>query len=245
MRSLTDPKDLELIRRMAADPEMRRLASEFISRGAQYRYAYNFSWLGLAVIQHPEDLVAMQEIIWRVRPELIIETGVAHGGSLVFYASMLELLGGKGQVIGIDVEIRPHNREKIEAHPLASRIRLVEGDSIDARTSAEVERLAAGRSPVLVVLDSNHAHAHVLEELRLYSSFVRKGSYIVVFDTVVEQMPRTLFAERPWAPGDSPMTAVHAFLRENHRFVVDDEYNEKLLITVAPEGYLLCIEDPA
>jgi cephalosporin hydroxylase len=245
MPTLTDPKDLELIRAMGADPEMRGLARDFIVRGAGYRYSYNFSWLGVTVIQHPEDLVAMQEIIWRVRPSVIIETGVAHGGSIVFYASMLQLLGGDGIAIGIDVDIRAHNREKIETHPLASRIRLVQGSSIDPATVGEVRRLAGNRTRAIVALDSNHTHAHVLEELRLYAPFVPKESYLVVFDTVVEQMPPGHFADRPWAPGNSPMTAVREFLRDNRRFVVDSEYNDKLLITVAPAGYLRCVEDPS
>ena len=245
MPTPTDPKDLELIRAMGADSALRSVARDFIVRGARYRYAYNFSWLGVPIIQHPEDLVAMQEIVWSVRPDVIIETGVAHGGSLVFYASMLQLLGGDGFVIGVDIDIRTHNREKIEAHPLASRIRLVQGSSIDPATVAEVRRLTAGRTRTIVALDSYHTHAHVLEELRLYSPFVTKGGYVIVFDTVVEDMPAGHFADRPWAPGNSPMTAVREFLRENDRFVVDDEYNDKLLISVAPEGYLRCVEDPS
>jgi cephalosporin hydroxylase len=245
MPTPTDPKDLDLIRAMGADSALRGVARDFIVRGAAYRYAYNFSWLGVPIIQHPEDLVAMQELVWRVKPDVIVETGVAHGGSLVFYASMLQLLGGDGFVVGIDIDIRAHNREKIEAHPLASRIRLVQGSSIDPATVADVARLTEGRTRALVVLDSNHTHAHVLDELRLYSPFVRKDSYLVVFDTVVEDMPAEHFTNRPWAPGNSPMTAVREFLRENRRFVVDGEYDDKLLISVAPEGYLRCVEDPS
>lgn len=245
MPTLTDPKDLQLIRAMGADTTLRGLARELIVRGAGYRYSYNFSWLGVPIIQHPEDLLAMQEILWRVRPDVVIETGVAHGGSLVFYASMLHLLGSDGFVIGVDVDIRSHNREKIEAHPLSSRIRLVQGSSTDPATVEEVARLAADRTRAIVALDSSHTHAHVLDELRLYSPFVRNGSYLVVFDTVVENMPAAHFADRPWAPGNSPMTAVREFLRENRRFMVDEEYTDKLLISVAPEGYLRCVEDPA
>jgi cephalosporin hydroxylase len=244
MPTPTDPKDPELIRTMGADTTLRDVARDFIVRGARYRYTYNFSWLGVAVIQHPEDLVAMQELIWRVRPDAIVETGVAHGGSLIFYASMLHLLGGNGIVIGIDVDIRSHNREKIEAHPLASRIRLVEGSSVEPSTVAEVRRLAGDRTRVIVALDSNHTHAHVLEELRLYSPLVRRDSYLVVFDTIVEHMPAAHYADRPWAPGNSPMTAVREFLRENQRFVVDEEYDDKLLVTASPGGYLRCIADP-
>jgi cephalosporin hydroxylase len=245
MPSPSDPKDLELISRMAADTRLRDLAREFVDRGAMFRYSYNFSWLGRPVIQHPEDLVAMQEIIWRVRPDVIIETGVAHGGSLIFYASMLQLLGNEGFVVGIDVDIRTHNRVEIERHSLAGRIRLVQGSSTDPATLQRVSELLRMSSNPLVVLDSNHTADHVLEELRLYSPFVRRGSYLVVFDTVVEYMSMSHFAERPWKPGNSPMTAVRTFLAECGRFEVDREYDEKLLITVAPGGYLRCVQDPA
>jgi len=223
--------------------ELRRLTRQWFDESCRYRYTYNFSWMGRPIIQYPQDIVAMQEIIWQIRPDLVVETGIAHGGSLVFYASMLELLGGDRRVIGIDVNIRPHNRAAIEAHPMSPRIDLVEGSSIDPGTVAEVRRLAAGRERVLVVLDSNHTHEHVLAELREYSSLVRAGSYIVVFDTVVADMPPDAFPDRPWGPGDNPKTAVHAFLRENDRFEIDRRIDGKLLITVAPDGFLRCVKD--
>lgn len=185
----------------------------------------------------------MQEIIWRVRPKVIIETGVAHGGSLIYYASLLELIGGSGVVVGIDVDIRAHNRTEIERHPMAGRIRLVEGSSVDSATVTQARALADGRGPILVVLDSNHTHAHVLQELQLYSPLVGKDSYLVVFDTMIEDMPDDLFKERPWRKGDNPKTAVWEFLKSNPRFVVDKEIESKLLITVAPDGYLKCIAD--
>jgi cephalosporin hydroxylase len=204
---------------------------------------YNFTWLGRPIIQFPQDVFAMQEIIWRVRPDLIIETGVAHGGSLVFYASMLEMIGGPGEVVGIDIEIRPANRAAIESHPMFGRIRLVEGSSVDPLTVQRVCALAAGKKRVLVVLDSNHTHDHVSAELRLYSPLVTKGSYLVVFDTIVEHMPAHAFPDRPWGRGNNPMTAVCAFLEKTDRFTVDREIEEKLLITVAPSGYLRCVRD--
>ncbi len=238
-----DPKDPELIAKMAADAELRSGARDLFLRSARYRYSYNFQWLGRPIIQYPEDLMAMQEILWRVRPELIIETGVAHGGSLVFYASMLEVMGGPGRVLGIDIEIRPHNREAIERHPLFRRIQLIEGSSVDPDVVAQARSAAAGCRSVLVVLDSNHTHEHVRRELELYSPLVTKGSYLVVFDTVVEQMPADFFPDRPWGPGDNPMTAVRAFLGSNARFVIDQEISGKLLLTVAPDGYLQCVSD--
>jgi cephalosporin hydroxylase len=238
-----DPKDPALIEKMAADTELRKCARELFLRSTRYRYSYNFQWLGRPIIQYPEDLMAMQEIIWRVRPELIIETGVAHGGSLVFYASMLELIGGTGTVLGIDIEIRPHNRAALESHPLFQRIQLIEGSSVDSDVAAQAQHAASTCRSVLVVLDSNHTHDHVLRELELYSPLVTKESYLVVFDTVVEEMPVDSFPDRPWGPGNNPMTAVRAFLEGNSRFVMDQELSNKLLLTVAPDGYLKCISN--
>jgi cephalosporin hydroxylase len=226
---------------MAADPRLRAAARDFFLRSCEHRYSYNFSWLGRPVIQYPQDLLAMQEIIWAVRPRLIVETGVAHGGSLIFYASLLELLGGEGRVLGIDVEIRPHNRQAIEAHPLFKRISLIEGSSTADAVIRQVREQC--RPPVLVVLDSNHTHAHVLRELELYSPLVTRGSYLVVFDTVVEDMPASAFPDRPWGPGNNPRTAVRAFLGTTDRFIVDQEIEDKLLVTVAPGGYLKCVKD--
>src|SRR5688572_11389381 len=228
--------------RMAADAALQKAANELFVRSCEYRYSYNFSWMGRPIIQYPQDMVAMQEIIWSVRPDLVIETGIAHGGSLVYYASLLELLGNDGIVVGIDIDIRPHNREAIEAHPMARRIRMIEGSSIDPGTVAQVAELARHRRRVLVTLDSNHTHDHVLQELLLYSPFVSVGSYLTVFDTVVEDMPKALFPDRPWGPGNNPKTAVREFLGKTDRFVVDKEVENKLLLTVAPDGYLRSVK---
>jgi cephalosporin hydroxylase len=228
--------------RMAADAALQKAANELFVRSCEYRYSYNFSWMGRPIIQYPQDMVAMQEIIWSVRPDLVIETGIAHGGSLVYYASLLELLGNDGIVVGIDIDIRPHNREAIEAHPMARRIRMIEGSSIDPGTVAQVAELVRHRTRVLVTLDSNHTHDHVLQELLLYSPFVSVGSYLTVFDTVVEDMPKALFPDRPWGPGNNPKTAVREFLGQTDRFVVDKEVENKLLLTVAPDGYLRCVK---
>jgi cephalosporin hydroxylase len=226
---------------MASDPGMQSASRDFFLRSCEHKYSYNFSWLGRPIIQYPQDLIAMQEIVWAVKPGLIVETGIAHGGSLVFYASLLELVGGEGRVLGIDVEIRPHNRLALERHPLFRRISLIEGSSTDAAVARQVREQC--RSPVLVVLDSNHTHAHVLRELELYAPLVTRGSYLVVFDTVVEDMPAGCFPDRPWGPGDNPRTAVRAFLQSTDRFEVDREIEDKLQITVAPGGYLRCIKD--
>jgi cephalosporin hydroxylase len=230
------------IGRMAADRELQRLAGELFLRSCEHRYSYHFSWMGRPIIQYPQDIIAMQEIIWSVKPDLIIETGIAHGGSLVFYASMLELLGGDGIVLGVDIDVRAHNRQGIESHPMAKRIRMIEGSSTDPAVIAMVADHARSRSRVLVTLDSNHTHEHVSLELQAYSPLVTVGSYLVVFDTVVEHMPKSMFPDRPWGPGDNPMTAVRQFLLSNDRFVIDRDIEQKLLLTVAPEGYLRCIK---
>jgi len=226
------------IKRLSANPKASKDAINFIVDTAPEKYSYNFTWMGIPIIQFPQDMVAMQEIIWQVKPDLIIETGVAHGGSLVFSASMLELLGGKRHVIGIDIDIRSHNRVEIEKHPMSKRISLVQGSSIDAGTVAQVRKLAEGYSNVLVFLDSNHTHDHVLKELECYSPFVTPGSYLVVFDTVIEDMPADFYPDRPWGKGNNPKTAVHEFLRGNKDFVIDESIPQKILITVAPDGYL-------
>jgi len=233
------------IRSLQQDKDVQALSRIWVREIARHRYAYNFSWLGRPLIQFPQDMVAIQELIWKIRPEVIIETGVAHGGSLIFSASMLELLGEDGFVIGVDIDIRAHNRAEIEKHPLSKRIKLVQGSSIDEGIAAQVRELAAGKKRVLVILDSNHTHEHVLEELRLYSPLVRAGSYLLVYDTLIEDMPADLVGDRPWGPGNNPKTAVHAFLKSSDRFEVDRDIEAKLLITVAPDGYLKCIKDPA
>jgi cephalosporin hydroxylase len=184
----------------------------------------------------------MQELIWESKPDLIIETGIARGGSLVFYASMLQLLGGQGRVIGVDIDIRPHNRVAIEGHPMAGRIEMVEGSSVAPDVVEQVTRAAAGRENVLVVLDSHHTHDHVLRELEAYSPLVKPGGYLVVFDTVIEDMPAGSFPDRPWDKGNNPGTAVRAFLTRNDRFEVDRSIDDKLLVSVAPGGYLRCVK---
>ena len=231
------------ISNMTQDQDISALTLKWICDTARYKYAYNFEWMGRPIIQFPQDIIAMQEIIWRIKPQLIIETGIAHGGSLIFYASMLELLGGEGMVLGVDIDIRQHNRVEIEKHPMFKRIKMIEGSSIGGNIVGQVYRFAKDKSPILVALDSLHTHAHVREELNAYSPLVTKDSYLVVFDTVVEDMPDNFFQDRPWGKGNNPKTAVWDFLKSNDRFEVDKEIEHKLLITVAPDGYLKCIKD--
>lgn len=228
---------------MQSDERLRLAADEFVARSCEHRYSYNFSWLGRPVIQYPQDLVALQEIIWTERPQLIVETGIAHGGSTVFYASMLELVGGAGRVVAVDIDIRPHNRAAIEQHSFSRRIQLIEGSSVDQHVVEQVRAAAHGIANVMLVLDSNHTREHVLHELELYSPLVKAGQHIVVFDTIIEQLPPEALGERPWGRGNSPHTAVQEFLRHNDRFVVDVQREAKLLISVAPGGYLRCIKD--
>ena len=231
-------RNREVVGRMAADEEMRGQTREWMAAATRYEYSYHFTWLGRPIIQFPQDIIATQEIIWRVRPDLIVETGIARGGSLIFSASMLELLGGDGLVVGVDVDIREHNRVEIERHPLAGRIEMVQGSSVDESVVRRVADYAEGRGTVLVMLDSNHTHEHVLRELELYSPLVTPGSYLIVYDTLIEQMPEDMYPERPWGRGDNPLTAVREFLSRNADFEVDREVEDKLLITVAPGGYL-------
>jgi cephalosporin hydroxylase len=236
-----------------SQPDSDRCHYDFMAESLITQYSYNFVWLGRPIIQYPQDMAAMQELIWSIKPDLIVETGIAHGGSLIFSASMLALLDltdaiegrrevnpGQSQrrVLGIDIDIRPHNRALIETHPMASRIQMIQGSSIAKNIVEQVKSIAAGYKTVIVCLDSNHTHAHVLAELNAYAPLVSKGSYCVVFDTVVDDLPKELFPDRPWGPGDNPKTAVEEFLAQNPDFKVDESIHNKLLITVAPGGYL-------
>lgn len=206
------------------------------------KYSYHFEWLGRPVIQYPQDILAMQQIIWEVKPDLIIETGIAHGGSLIFSASMLELIasctGSEGEVLGIDIDIRPHNRKAIEEHPMFKRISMIQGSSIAAEIIAQVKEKAKGKKRILVCLDSNHTHDHALAELEAYAQLTTVGSYCVVMDTVIEDMPAEMFPDRPWGPGNNPKTAVWEYLKSHSEFEIDKTIQNQIMITVAPDGYL-------
>jgi len=246
----------EVAARIAANPNAEELcasAATFMRTSAASKYSYNFTWQGRPIIQYPQDMVAIQELIWQIKPDLIIETGIAHGGSLVFSASMLALLDmteaieagsafdprtSRRKALGIDIDIRAHNRAAIETHPMASRIRMIQGSSIAPDVVEQVRAMASGFSRVLVCLDSNHTHAHVLAELQAYAPLVSVGSYCVVFDTIIEDLPADFFPDRPWSVGNNPKTAVREFLKNHPEFESDTRIQHKLLITVAPDGFL-------
>ena len=226
------------IEKLANDIELKNLAIEYIRRSDYYNYSFFFEWLGRPIIQRPEDIIAMQEIIWNIKPDLIIETGIAHGGSLIYYASLLELLGSNGKVLGIDIEIRPNNRKAIEEHPMFKRIIMIEGSSISDNVIQEVKKNCKSKKKILVCLDSNHTYKHVLKELELYSEFVSIGSYLVVFDTIIDYLPEDHYGAKPYKKGNSPNTALLEFLKKKDNFIIDKNISNKLIITVAPNGYL-------
>jgi cephalosporin hydroxylase len=230
----------EYSRQLHDDVTLQRLSLEATRQADLSNYSYVWSWLGLPIIQMPTDVVAMQEVIWSRRPQVIVETGVARGGSVILHSSILSLIG-EGRVVAVDIDIRAHNREAIESHPLASRVELLEGSSTDPRTLERVREAIGGAERVMVALDSNHTHAHVLEELHLYAPLVTPGQFLVVSDTFVEQLDAHPGRPRPWGAGDNPGTAVEAFLRTTDRFVRDADINGKLLMSSAPGGYLRCV----
>lgn len=206
------------------------------------KYVYSFSWMGRPVIQLPDDMLRLQEVIWDIKPDVLIETGVAHGGSLIFYASLFEAMG-KGRVIGVDIEIRPHNRAAIEAHPMSKRIDLVEGSSTAPEVLAQVKALMKPGETALVVLDSNHSKQHVLDELRAYGPLVSPGSWIVATDGVMENVvggPRTA-EDWTW---NNPRQAALDFVAENPDFVIEEpvpSFNEGVVkdrVTYWPDAYI-------
>lgn len=237
----------------AADAGFQALSRQWLQASMERMYVYNFDWMGRPIIQYPQDMVAMQELVWRVRPDLIIETGIAHGGSLVLSASLLAMLdmcdaietgttidprASKRKVLGIDIDLRAHNAEALRQHPMASRIETIVGSSVAPEVVAQVRAIAAGYRRVLVCLDSMHTHDHVLAELEAYAPLVSSGSYCVVFDTFVEDMPPGFFKNRPWDVGNSPKSAVAQWLTAHPDFAPDREIEQKLQVTVAPLGFL-------
>lgn len=226
------------IRALGEDHELKQMSIQWNYRVNRYNYCHNFTWMGIPVIQAPQYLMAMQEIMWKVRPQVICETGIALGGSLVFYASMMEMMGIDGQVLGIDIDIRTHNYGRLVRHPMYRRITTIEGSSTDQSTADKVHEFCRDRGPVLVCLDSMHTHSHVRRELELYAPLVSLGSYCVVFDTGIEDMPASDSADRPWGPGDNPKTAVWEYLKTTDRFEIDKCIENKIMITAAPDGYL-------
>ena len=240
-----------------SDPALAQLSLEWVRSANALKYSYHFEWLGRPIIQYPQDMIAMQELIWSVKPDLIIEMGIAHGGSLILSASMLALLdydeavqsgtpldpkASHRRVLGVDIDIRPHNRAAIESHPMAHKIDMIQGSSIDAEIISQVHEYAEQYSRILVCLDSNHTHDHVLAELEAYAPLTSKGSYCAVFDTIIEDLPDEMFPDRPWGPGDNPKTAVWEYLKTHPEFEIDKSVDHKLLISVAPDGYLKRVE---
>lgn len=236
-----DRKNSKNIKLMSKNNSLKKTSLNWFVQGYDYQYSYHFKWLGRPIIQYPQDIVALQEIIWEVKPDIIIETGIARGGSLIFSASILEIIG-KGKIIGVDIDIREHNKKSIEKHPLFKRIRMVEGSSIDEEVVKKIKKFVKPKDKVMVILDSNHTHEHVLREMELYSPLIKKGSFLIVFDTIIEDLPNRFFKNRPWNKKDNPKTAVREFLSKNNRFKIDRSITDKILISAAPEGYLRCIK---
>ena len=244
---------------LGKDRDMSDLSRIWLRDTLKHRYSYNFSWLGRPIIQYPQDMVALQELIWSIKPDLIVETGIAHGGSLILSASMLALLDmcdaiendqtldpqdSKRLVLGVDIDIRAHNRTAIEAHPMASRIKMIQGSSIDADVVSQVKSVAEGYQRIMVILDSNHTHEHVLAELEAYAPLVSDDSYCVVFDTVIEDLDAEHYPDRPWGPGDNPKTAVWEYVEKHPEFLIDRDIQHKLQVTVAPDGFLRRVSRP-
>ena len=239
-----EKRNKDFIKELGSNKSLKKLSNKWMMESSLYEYSYHFSWLGLPIIQFPQDIIALQEIIWRIKPDLIIETGIARGGSLIFSASILELLG-KGKILGIDIQIRKENLKRILEHPLSKRIKMIEGSSIDGNIIKKVYKISEKSKKILLILDSNHSHSHVLSELKAYSKLVKKGSYIIVFDTRIEDIPKKyskILMKGNWSKKDNPKTAVYEFLKQNKRFKIDNAIEDKLLITVAPDGFLRCIK---
>jgi len=242
-KTLFEKECLEEVKAQGRDKEFAAASADWLRCAGVYKYPYHFSWLGRPIIQLPQDMLALQEIIWAIRPDLIFETGIAHGGSLIFSATMLELNAAGGgpqeaRVLGLDIDIRAHNRAAIEAHPMYKRISMIEGSSIDPETIAAVKKFAEPYKNIMVCLDSNHTHDHVLAELKAYAPMVAPGGYCVVSDTLIEYLPDEFFLDRPWGRGNNPMTAVEAFLKERPEFAIDEMMDAKLMISCALHGYL-------
>jgi cephalosporin hydroxylase len=228
------------MQQMHQDQELKNKSIDWMLHADKYKYIYNFNWMGRPIIKFPQDIIALQEVIWQVKPDLIIETGIAHGGSIIFSASMLELLGNDGKVIAVDIDIRKHNRDEIEKHPMMKRITMLEGSSVSSEIVQQITDYAKRFKKVMVCLDSNHTHQHVLDELRLYAPLVSLDSYIILPDTLIEFFPKGYYSHnRPWDVGDNPYTAMETFLKENNEFVKDEKITDKLLITEAFGGGFL------
>jgi len=227
------------IARMGEDDELRKRSLDWMVLADQYKYTYNFTWMGRPIIKFPADIIIQQELMWQLKPDLIIETGIAHGGSIVFSASMMEMMGIDGEVVGVDIDIRDHNRELIESHPMYKRITMYEGSSVDPAIVEKVKDHARGKKCVMVILDSLHTHDHVLAELRAYAPLVTIGSYCILPDTFIEFFPPGYFSHnRPWDVGNNPYTAMKFYLAESDEFEIEKQLTSKAMITETIDGYL-------
>jgi len=227
------------IENMGADEELRRKSIDWMLHADRYKYTYNYTWMGRPIIKFPNDMVIQQELMWELKPDLVIETGIAHGGSIIFTASMMEMMGIKGEVVGIDVDIRAHNRAAIEAHPMMKRITMYEGDSVSSAMVEKVRAHTKGKSCVMVILDSLHSHAHVYKELLAFAPMTTVGSYCILPDTFIEFFPKGYYSDtRPWDVGDNPYTAMKQYLGETDMFEIDQARTNKAMITETIDGYL-------
>lgn len=224
------------------DAVLRKTALDFVVESDKHGYGYQWTWLGLPFIQMPQDMIVTQEVIWETKPDVIIETGIAWGGSIVFYASLLQLIG-KGEVVAVDLNLYDHVAQQVMGYPFSNRIHLYKGSSTDPSVAAKIKSHVKSGQKVMVLLDSNHTHQHVLDELRVYAPLVTKGQYLIVSDTIVEDIPSQTHRPRPWGPGDNPKTALRQYMKESNRFEVDRYMNDKLLLTFSPDGYCRCIAD--
>ena len=250
--SLFEQECFEETQKQAKDRSFVKLSDNWLNQSWKHKYTYHFQWLGRPIIQMPQDIVAIQEIIWDIKPDLIIETGIAHGGSICLSASLLALLElediknnpssclkkNKRKVIGIDIDIRKHNKEKINNHFLSDRIEMIEASSIEPNAFEKIKMISQNYSNIMVMLDSNHTEDHVLKELELYGSLVSKNSYCIVFDTVVAKMDSGFSKDRPWNKKNSPQSAKEKFLQKNKNFIIDYSIDKKLLLSMAPGGFL-------
>lgn len=223
---------------MRPSQQMKAINLEWLRQAAPHGHLYQHRWLGERFFHLPGDMIALQEILTVVRPRLVIHTGIAAGGGPIFLASILELLGGDGTVVAIDPAPRAEGREAIMGHRLARRIEIVEGSPFEPCVVERLQALASERSPVIVVLDLIHTQAHVEQELEQLGPLVSPGSYMVVLDTVMEDLPAEMFEGRPYGKGNNPGTAVAAFLRRDDRFEVDYTFEDRVLLTLAPGGFL-------
>lgn len=235
-----DNERIRLLDSLGENDSLKSQGLDFVNSSNHKKYAYVWNWLGLPVIQMPEDLIKVQEIIFETKPDFVIETGVAWGGSLLFYSSILNSIG-HGDVIGIDITIPEHNRANIMRSIGSERINLIEGSSVSEDIVNKIESIVPKGSKVLLILDSHHTHEHVLAELELWSPLVTSGNYIVVCDTIVEYIEAPADRVRDWGKGNNPATAVNQFLSKNSRFSLDNEYNLKSFTSFHPGGFLQAI----